>query len=195
MPGIRLFGWMAVPRLCEIIVIRSFLAGDEALGGGALFALTAGIEKAGDGEYHRSYKVDQQILHGIDEANIQIAAHPQRFPIDDHVVDPLYRHDPVAAGGIQTGGVDGVYHRVPLHIRMEKTVHPKLEKLPQYADGHGKAESHHSQKERREVEGQLVVVIEQQHHGKAHSGGQKPVDGVEHGVPVGNSDIEGVDLT
>ena len=48
MPGIRLFGWMAVPRLCEIIVIRSFLAGDEALGGGALFALTAGIEKAGD---------------------------------------------------------------------------------------------------------------------------------------------------
>ena len=46
MPGIRLFGWMAVPRLCEIIVIRSFLAGDEALGGGALFALTAGIEKS-----------------------------------------------------------------------------------------------------------------------------------------------------
>ena len=34
-----------------------------------------------------------------------------------------HRHEAVeAAGGIQTGGVDGVYHRVPLHIRMEKPV-------------------------------------------------------------------------
>ena len=46
----------------------------------------------------------------------------------------------------------------------------------------------------KKVKGELFVVIEQQHHGKANGCGQKAVDGVEHGVPVGDVDIEGVDL-
>ena len=44
------------------------------------------------------------------------------------------------------------------------------------------------------MEGQPVVVVEEQDHGKAHRRGQEAVEGVEHGVPVGHPDVEGVDL-
>ena len=35
------------------------------------------VEKADHGEDHRTDEVDQQVAHGINEANIQIAAHPK----------------------------------------------------------------------------------------------------------------------
>ena len=85
---------------------------------------------------------------------------------------------------------DGVF----LHIGMEKEVHSKLKKLPQHANGHGEAECHQRQEERRQVEGQPLIVVQQQYHGKAHGRRQEAVEGMEHSVPPRNDHIEGIDL-
>ena len=77
---------------------------------------------------------------------------------------------------------------------MEEHVHAELEELPEDADGHGEAEGHQRQKDGGEIEGEALVVVEEHHHGKAHGGGQEAVEGVEHGVPVGDDHVKGVDL-
>ena len=83
---------------------------------------------------------------------------------------------------------------VLLHVRAEKEVHAELEELPQDADGHGEAEGHKREVEGREVEGDLLAVVEELYQGEAHRRGQESVEGMEHGVPAGDADIEGVDL-
>ena len=110
-------------------------------------------------------------------------------------MDLLHRHYLIGPGRVQAGGVDGVDDGIPLHIRMEEPVHAELKKFPQNADGHGKAKRNHGQKEWRQIEGQLFIVVEQQHQRKAYRRRQKAVDGVEHGVPMGHVDIESIDLS
>ena len=74
--------------------------------------------------------------------------------------------------------------RVLLHIHVEQVVHRKLEKLPQHADRHGKAERHQRQKHRRELEMLRFVAVEQIHHGKAERRADEARRRVQHGVPV-----------
>ena len=83
---------------------------------------------------------------------------------------------------------------VLLHVRVQEGVHEKLKELPQNPDGHGKAESQQGQEKGGELKGQLFIVVEQDDHGEAHRRGQKAVEGVEHGVPVGDHHVKGVDL-
>ena len=183
-----------LPGLLEIVRLLRLFAGDEALGSRALLALAAGVEEAGDGEHHRADEVHEQVLHGVDDADIQITAQAQALAVDDDILNALDGHHLIGSGGIQRHGVDRVDDSVLLHIRVEEEVHAELKEFPQHADGHGEAERHQRQEEGRQVEGQPLVVIEQQDHGEAHGGGQEAVEGVEHGVPVGDVHIEGVDL-
>ena len=78
---------------------------------------------------------------------------------------------------------------------MEEHVHAELKELPEDADGHGKAKGHQRQEDGGEVEGEALVVVEEHHHGEAHRRRQEAVEGVEHGVPMGDHHVKGVDLS
>ena len=91
------------------------------------------------------------------QTDIQIAAQPQLLAVDGGGGDILQDHRPVAGGGVQRNGGDGVDDGVLLHTEVEKEVHGKLKKLPQHADGHGKAKGSERQEKGREVEGQPHV--------------------------------------
>ena len=71
--------------------IRSLLRQDhrhKLLGDFILAGL--GTEVADDAERKRTDKVDEQILHRIIQAHIQIAAKTERFAIDGHVRDVVH---------------------------------------------------------------------------------------------------------
>ena len=79
--------------------------------------------------------------------------------------------------------------------RKKEMLHGALEKLPQYPHRHGKAEGHHRHIGGRQGKGgQLGVAVEDVHQGEADGGAQKAVEGVEHGVPVGENGVERADL-
>ena len=162
---------------------------------GMSFPLHLGVTEAGDGEDQGPQEIHHQVLHGVDDANIQEDAQSQALSVDDHVLDIRNRHHLVGERGIQGDGVDGVDDRVLLHVRAQEEVHAEFKELPQDPDSHGEAEGHQGQERRGQMEGDPVIVVQQHHHGEAYRRGQEAVDGVEHGVPSGDYHIKGVDLT
>ena len=126
--------------------------GDKA-GGKFSLAPVFDIEKANEREQNCTDEIDKQILHGIDDTDIQIAAQPQGLlgavsGDHDHINNVFDGYRVVSAGGVQHHGTDGVNHRIFLHIQKKEIIHGKLEKFPQHTDGHGKAEGHHRQVDR-----------------------------------------------
>ena len=157
------------------------------------------VKVADDGEDDRADKVDEQVLHRVQQADIQIAAQAQGMlravgGDHDYVRDILDSGRRVAPGGIQHDRTNGVYDRVLLHVQQEELVHGALEKFPKHADGHGEAEGHQSQVEGRELEGKASSAVEDVQQRKADGGAQEAVEGVEHGVPIREVDIIRLDL-
>ena len=140
-------------RLTQIVLFLGLFAGDKTLRRCPFGALAAGIEKAGDREHHRADEVHKQVLHGVNDANVQIAAKAQTLTVNDHILDIWDGYNLVGAGDIQCGAVDGVNHCIPLHVCAQKEIHAEFKKFPQHADGHGETNGHQSQKQRGEIEG------------------------------------------
>ena len=157
------------------------------------------IEVADAGEDHRTDEIHEQILHGVDDADVQIASQTQCFfravgVNDDHIADVPEVDDDVGHGGIQIHGVDGVNDRVLLHVHAEEIVSAEFKKLPQNPHSHRKAEGDDGQIQGRQLNGEPLVPVEHVHQGEADGGAQKAVDGVQHGIPVGHPDVEAVQL-
>src|SRR5699024_8462598 len=127
---------------------------------------------------HSSHKVDEEILHGVIEADIQIPAKAQTFPVHRRIRDIPDNDRVVASCGVQHDRTDGVQHGVLLHIQQKELIHGKLKKLPHNADGHGKTESHNGHKDRRELDGKSLIPVQYVHKGKSDGCHQKPVHSV-----------------
>lgn len=95
---------------------------------------------------------------------------------------------------VQVNRRDGVQNSVLLHVHQKDMVHEKLKELPDYTDGHGKAEGHYRHEKGRQIQGHPLIAVEQVHQSKANSGAQKAVHGMKHGVPIREGDIERLDF-
>ncbi len=112
----------------------------------------------------------------------------------DHVGDIPDGGGVVAAQRVQNDRRDGVDHRVLLHIQQKEVVHGAFKEFPQHADGHGEAERHQGQEQRGQRDGESFASVEDIHQGEADGGAEEPVEGVEHGVPVGERNVVRLDL-
>lgn len=122
--------------------------------GKLVFAAAAHVEVADDRERQRTDEVDEQILHRIQQTNVQIPAQPQcglgAVRLHDDDVGDVFQHSGrIAARGVQHDGADRVDDGVLLHIEEEQLVHRTLKKFPDDADGHREAERHDGQIQRR----------------------------------------------
>ena len=146
------------------------------------------VEVADDAEGHGTDEVDEQILHGIVQPDIQIPVKAQIRAVDGHRVDAVDGDGGVAVGGVQHHGGNALHHGVLLHIQMEHPVHAELEELPQHPHGHGEAEGRQRHIYRRQLELDAAVAVQDVDKGKARGGTEEARGGVEHGVPVGVGD-------
>ena len=142
------------------------------------------IEVPDGAEHHRADEVHEQVLHGVVQPDVQIAAEAQFLPIDGHRGDAVDGHRDVAVGGVQHDGGDGVHDGVLLHIHVEEPVHAELEELPQHAHGHGEAEGRQRHVDRGQLELDTAVAVQNVDECEARGCAEKAGGGVEHGVPV-----------
>ncbi len=184
-----------LPGLLQIIRLRRLAARNKPLRPAFLLSFVLGIDEPGDGKHHRADEIDEQIFHGVNNADIQIAAKTQALSVYHNVLNPLDPCHVIRPGRIQHHAVNGVDDSVFLHIQMEETVHAKLKKLPQNTDGHGEAEGHQRQIKRREFECQPVVVIQQNNQGKSNCRRQKTIKRMEHGIPVRYHHVKSIDFS
>ena len=140
-------------------MVRRLLAGDKAKGRPAPPALAPGVEEARHGKYCCAHKVHQQILHGVHDTDVKVAADSQLLSVHLHLGNLLQGHHLVAAAGVQRHCMDAVDDRILLHVGMEKEVHGKLEEFPQHADGHGKAEGGEGKEKGGQVEGRPLKKV------------------------------------
>ena len=144
--------------LCQKVGVFLFEPRDEQ-SGKTSFSPGFHIEIADDGNYNGANEVDQQVVHGIDEPDIQIAAESEAFSVDCHVLNVIHRDGDVTFGRIQQHGLEGVDDGILLHVQGEEVVHGEFKKLPYNADGHGKAEGDNSEKYRRELNGEPFASV------------------------------------
>ena len=134
----RIFFFRRDLCLCHFRYIRHgdvFGHRDEPLGKLTL-AAAAHIKVADDGEGQRADKVDEQILHRIQQADVQVPAQAQgclgtvRLH-DNYISDVVQHHRVVTAGRVQHDGADTLYHGVlpigsaPCRDRAQPRVHIK----------------------------------------------------------------------
>ena len=157
--------------------------GDERLSQLAVTSVLD-VEVADGAEYHRADEVHEQILHGVVQADVQIAAEAQLLPVYLHGGDAVDGDGDVAVGGIQHHRGDGVDHGVLLHVHAEQPIHAEFEEFPQHAHRHGKAEGRQRHIDRGQLEFDAAVAVENVDERKAGGGAQEAGGGVQHGVPV-----------
>ena len=172
--------------------------GDKALGK-LVFTAAAHIEIADNRERERTDKVDEKVLHRIQQANIQVAAQTKgRLGAvtlhHDHIRDIADDAGIVTAGGVQHHAANGVDHGILLHIQQKQLVHGTLKKFPDHANRHGKAECHNGQVQRGERKADLFLPVEDIKQREPDGRAQKAVQGVQHGIPIGEGNVIGVNL-
>lgn len=155
-----------------VLVLRQ--GGDKGLRQLSL-APVLDVEVSDDAEGHGADEVDEQILHGIVQPDIQIPVKAQIRAVDGHRVDAVDGDGGVAVGGVQHHGGNALHHGVLLHIQMEHPVHAELEKLPQHPHGHGEAEGRQRHIYRRQLELDAAVAVQDVDKGKAVAAQRKPV--------------------
>ena len=77
-------------------------------------------EIADDGKYNGANKVDQQVVHGIDEPDVQIAAESEAFSVDCHVLNVIHGDGDITFGRVQQHGLEGVDDGILLRMSREK---------------------------------------------------------------------------
>ena len=113
--------------------------------------------------------------------------------MDHRVRDIFYTDHRAGIIGIQSDSAEAADNEVFLHIQMQEQIHAALEKLPQNADCHRKAECDDSHIEGGDVEvfASPVQEIDQR---EPHRRKQKAVQGMKNGVPAWNLYIIVIDL-
>ena len=170
-------------------------AGDKCRG--ELTLTTAlNVEKADDREHDSADEVDDQVLHGIDQTDIDIAAifcNPVLTVDDERINFDVF--DDIQAVRVKHNRVDFVHNPVLLHIHVQIGIGGELEELPQDTDGHGKAECDDSEEQGRQLHREAFASVKDIHECKADGRHQKTVYGVQHGIPIGNFGVIGVDFS
>ena len=138
------------------------------------FALGFDIEIADDGKDDGADEIDDEILHGIVDADIEIAADAERFlgavRVHDHDIGNIRNlHDFIAFCRVEHGAVDCGDDGILLHVLAEKCIGGIFKDLPKHPDGHGKAECGDGKIERGKLEGKFFVAVEHVHKGEADS--------------------------
>ena len=89
------------------------------------------VEKADDGKRDRTDAVDLQVLHRVNQANIQIAAKLLRpiLTVDNDRLN-LHMHRHIQTVRVERHRVDLVHDIVLLHVRVHHLISGELEKFP-----------------------------------------------------------------
>lgn len=109
-------------------------AADKSAGSG--FPLILNIEVAEDREYESPDKIDEEIVHGIDQADIQISTKTKVLAINRDFLNIGNRNGDVLAVRVQRDRSNRVDNRIFLHIQMEQCIHGEFEQLPDSPDCH-----------------------------------------------------------
>lgn len=173
------------------VVCRLFIPfhGGDKLSRKLAFAAMQDIEIADDGKRERAEKVEDQVLHGIDHADVEKTAVDDgddiaRFVKEYGLCDVLHGDDDVLAALVQQNAPHGVDQKIFLHIQFADVVHKKFKKFPQHPHGHGKTERHNGEKEGGK--GKLApAAVEKVGQSEPDGRAQEPVDKVQKTVPKG----------
>ena len=101
----------------------------------------------------------------------------------------------IASGRIQHHAAESMENRILLHIQSHKLIHKAFEKLPHNSYRHGEAERYYGEKERRQIKGELLIVIEKQNKRKAYRRTEESVQRMQDCVPSGDHDVKSIDLS
>lgn len=103
------------------------------------------IKIPNDGEYKGADEIDEQILHGIQQTYVQIAAQPRgiSFPPATTITSVMPRMAVILLPPVGSSmTVLMSWTMVSFwHVQQEKAVHDTLKKFPQNTDGHGEAKA------------------------------------------------------
>ena len=104
---------------------------------------------------------------------------------EDHVRDIAGPDRMIAPGRIQHHAAESMEDRILLHIQSHELIHKTFEKLPHNSYRHGEAERYHGEKERRQIKGELLIVIEKQNKRKSYRRAEKSVQRMQDRIPSG----------
>ena len=150
----------------------------------AALAAALDIEVAEDAEGQSADEVDEQILHRVVQADVQIPVKAQVFAVDGNRGDPVDRDGDVLVCRVEHDGGDRVHDRVLLHVHVEQPVHAELKEFPQHADRHRKAECDERHVDRRQLEFDLVVAVEDIDQRKAEGRAEEARRRMQDRIPV-----------
>src|SRR5699024_5258577 len=179
--------------------VFTFTSGDKERDD-ALLSPSSGVKESDRRKHRRTDKIHKQIFHGIQKADIQITAQPQRLlrPVtvdEDHVRDIADPDRMVASGRIQHHAAERMEDRILLHIQSHKLIHKAFKKLPHNSHRHRETERYHGEKERRQIKGKPVIVVEKQNKRKAYRRTEESVQRMQDRVPSGDHDVKSIDLS
>ncbi len=144
------------------LLSRLFSAGNESPGEGALSAILD-VEEPDKGKEKGPDKIHEQILHGIQKPDVQIAAQAQGPAIDIDLLDVVDVIDLGASRRIQHDRGDAVDDGILLHVHIQVEIHRAFEELPENTHRHGKAEGDDGHVQRGEAELDPFVRVQQIH--------------------------------
>lgn len=159
--------------------------GNETLDEGSLLGSVAQVEVAGDTEGNSPDEVDEEVLHGVNKANVEVSTHSELLTVDHYFVDVPDNHDLLTACWVECNRTQGMDDRVLLHVHTEKHIHGKLKEFPDHPDGHGEAECHDGNKEGGKTDTEAFALVEDVHQREADGCGEKTVEGMQGGIPEG----------
>lgn len=120
-------------------------AGDE-VGGKVLLASVIAVFDVGesdDGEHDCAAHVDEDVRHGIMDADIEVAAgNNNRFARGcsyRSANDVSHMDGNIGIRGVERYRAEGGDNRIFLHVKAHEGVHRVFEKFPKRTDGHGKS--------------------------------------------------------
>ena len=103
--------------------------------------------------------------------------------------------DDIQAVRVKHNRVDFVHNPVLLHIGVQVGIGGELEELPQDTDGHRETERDDGEEQGRQFHRETFASVEDIHECKADGRHQETVYGVQHGIPIGDFGVIGVDFS
>ena len=144
------------------------------------------VGESDDGEHDCAAHVDEDVCHGIMDADIEVAVGDNnRFArgrsyrsANVSPMDGLYCNSWASA----LHELEGGDNRVFLHVKAHEGIHCVFEKLPKRTDGHGEAESRDGHVDRRKLQARCLAAIEDVGQGESDACGKKAPKRMEHGL-------------
>lgn len=154
------------------------------------------VGESDDGEHDCAAHVDEDVCHGIMDADIEVAVGDNnRFARGRSyrsANDVSHMDGYIGIRGVERYRAEGGDNRVFLHVKAHEGIHCVFEKLPKRTDGHGEAESRDGHVDRRKLQARCLAAIEDVGQGESDACGKKAPKRMEHGVPEGDLYVEGI---